>query len=127
MTLQEEIANEVFQLQQQKEKLLAEITQLEEKLSVTHSAMINGKITLPCQTEIGIQPEWHLKTNPNWSIGRIKIIAILDMNEQNSQGQWVRPNWSSSLDTGRMTIGLDMNQHVIELYDKRMFNRMTFD
>lgn len=122
----QKLANEIFQLQEQKEKLISEIGQLEEKLSVTHSAMINGKITLPCQTEIGIQPEWHLKTNPNWSIGRIKIIAILDMNQQN--GNWGTPGqWSNSLDTGRMTFGLDMNQHVIELYDKRMFNRMTFE
>ena len=118
-----ELADEVFRLQEQKEKLLAEIESLESKLSVLHSAKVKGKITLPCQTQIGIEPEWHLKTSPEWSIGRIKIFAILDMNNQGGQFR----QWSSQLDTGRIRFQLNPDQHVIELYDKTMFNRMTFD
>lgn len=118
-----ELQEEIKQLQAQKEKLISEIEDLESKLSIIHSGKVKGKITLPCQTQIGIEPEWHLKTAADWSIQRIKIIAILSMNNQNGRFR----QWSNQIDTGYMRFSIDPNQHVIELYDKSMFNPMTFD
>ena len=124
-----ELQREIQELQNQKEKLISEIEKLEAKLSIIHSGNVNGKITLPCATEMHVNPEWHLKTNPNWQIDRIKILAIIGMNWINPQTR--RPiqqgEFNNMLDVDGYRFQLHESSHVVELYDKRMFNRMTFD
>ena len=115
MELQEEINN----LQKQKQELLLEIDSLESKLKNLHEFNVDGKITLQCGTQTSINPQFHLKIDPNARLDYSAIFAVFGSRNQQLQfGE-------QSIQTPLGSISADWQMRIIPLWTRE--NRFSLD
>lgn len=117
---------EIANLNSQKQKLLDEIDSLEKKVFELKST---GKITLPCQTQRGVDANFHLVMDRNWNVSRVHIMAILDLNylQRDNQTNVRQLQLNREINLGFARFMLQENQHCIELYDAFSPNTMRFE
>ena len=80
-----ELKEEINQLEKQKHDLLLEIDSLESKLKNLHEFNVDGKITLQCGTQTSINPQFHLKIDPNARLDYSGIFAAFGSRSQQLQ------------------------------------------
>ena len=106
------IKEEIKDLEFQKQELIKEIDSLETKLKNTQEILVKGDITLQCGTVTRIEPQFHLKLDPQARIDYSSIIAIIGSRRQNLQfGE-------NYINTPFGGIGLPWNCRAIRLWER---------
>ena len=72
------IKEEIKDLEFQKQELIKEIDSLEKKLKITYEMQVKGDVTLQCGTQTRIEPQFHLKLDPQQRIEYAAILAVFD-------------------------------------------------